>query len=71
MGYWGKRAHTKVCSDTPPLDLYLYMKKYNKRITSPVDMIHMEADEIVLPIHQRPLNGMEGPRKTCSCFVEE
>ena len=64
--YWVCSAHNKLCSDSPPLDLYSYVKIKLFKTISPVKMFHMGAITIILSSHQLPFHGKEVLEITCS-----
>ena len=64
--YWVCSAHNKLCSDSPPLDLYFYEKIKLFKTISPLKMFHMVDITIVLSSHWLPFYGKEVTEIICS-----
>ena len=67
---WVCSAYNKLCSDSPPLDLYCYVKIKLFKTISPIKMFHMVDITVGLSSHQVPFHGKEVLEITYSLLVK-
>ena len=59
LGSWGWSAHSKMCSDPPPLDFSLYVKNKLSKCIYPIEKFHKGVNTTVCTSHQLKFHGKE------------